>query len=383
MITAFVNGRILTTTGLSSCKAVMVEDGRIIDIIDIIDDGKIPSDATQQDLSGGLLLPGFIDVQVNGGGGVLFNDTPTVDGLRAISKAHAQFGTTGFLPTIISTDLATIEQAVGAVNQAITDGVPGVLGIHIEGPYLSPKRRGIHNPKEFPVLDETAIKVLTSLKTGKTVVTLAPDATAPHGIEMLVKAGALVCIGHSDATYEQTQAALKAGARGFTHLFNAMSPLATRAPGVVGAALDDHDSWCGIIGDGHHVHPAALRIAYACRGAHKLMLVTDAMPPVGSTVTSFMLQGQTIRAENGCCYGPDGTLAGSATDMATIFRRTLDVLAVDLPAASLLASGNAAAFLGVQDEAGVIAPGARADFVLLDQAQHVRQTWIGGAPQVS
>ncbi len=380
MITAFVNGRVLTTTGLASRKAVLVAGGRVARVVA---DGEVPSGAGKEDLCGGMLLPGFIDVQVNGGGDVLFNESPTVEGLRAIGRAHARFGTTGFMPTIISTDLATIGKAIGAVEQAIADGVPGVLGIHIEGPYLSPKRRGIHNPKEFPALDDKAIRVLSSLKAGKTLVTLAPDATSTAAVAALAGAGIIVCIGHSDATYEQAQAALRAGARGFTHLFNAMSPLGTRAPGVVGAALNDDESWCGIIADGHHVHPAALRVAFACRGPNKLMLVTDAMPPVGGATGTFTLQGRTIRAENGFCLGPDGTLAGSATDMATMFRNAMDFFAVDAAAASRLASSNAAAFLGMQDEAGAIAPGARADFVLLDESFHVRQTWIGGAPQVS
>ncbi len=379
MLTAFVNGAILTATGLGRDQAVLAEGGRILRIVPAV---AVPANAVKEDLSGGTLLPGFVDVQVNGGGGALFNESPTVDGLKAIGKAHARFGTTGFMPPIISTDLASIGNAITAVDQAIAAGVPGVLGIHIEGPYLSPKRRGIHNPKEFPALDEAAISVLSSLKRGKTMVTLAPDVVAPDAITKLCKAGVLVSIGHTDASYEQVQAALKAGACGFTHLFNAMSPLGTRAPGAVGAALDDRASWCGIIGDGHHVHPAALRVAFACRGADKLMLVTDAMPPVGSDAPSFMLQGRTIRVENGCCYGPDGTLAGSATDMAAIFRNALEIFDVDVATASRLASRNAAAFLGLQNEIGAIAPGARADFVLLNHDFAVRQTWIGGTPQV-
>lgn len=377
MTTAFVHGRILTPEGLVSNQALLTENGRILRLVAA---DSLPAGAVTIDLEGGLLLPGFIDVQVNGGGDVLFNDMPTVEGVRRIAEAHARFGTTGLLPTVISSDLATLQKAIVAVDDAIATGVPGVLGIHIEGPYLSPTRRGIHNPPEFPKLDAAGIKVLSSLKRGKTLVTLAPDATTSDDVEALTKAGVIVCIGHSDASYEQTYAALLAGARGFTHLFNAMSPLGTRAPGVVGAALDDRDSWCGIIADGHHVHPAALRVALACRGANKLMLVTDAMPPVGGAKASFTLQGRTIRAENGLCLGPDGTLAGSATDMATILRKAVAMLGIDVPTASRLASANAADFLSLSNEYGVIAPGARADFVLLNEALEVRQTWIGGTP---
>jgi N-acetylglucosamine-6-phosphate deacetylase len=371
MTTAFIHGRILTPNGIVSGRVLVGEHGRIIELA-----ATAPSDAELIDLAGGTLLPGFIDVQVNGGGGVLFNDSPTIEGLTAIAAAHAKFGTTALLPTVISTDLDGIAKSIGAVDAAMAAGVPGIIGIHIEGPYLSPKRRGIHNPKEFPKLDATAIGVLSSLRRGRTLVTLAPDVTTPDDVATLVAAGVIVCIGHSDASYDQAKAALKAGARGFTHLYNAMSPLNHRAPGVVGAALDDRDSWCGIIGDGHHVHPAALRIAFAARGANKLMLVTDAMPPVGGEPT-FVLQGRTITSRDGCCYGPDGTIAGSATDMATIVKKTAGYLNTDLPTIARLASTNAAAFLGLA-EYGVIAPGARADFVLVDEALNVVKTFIAG-----
>lgn len=375
MLTAFVNGPILTPAGLISGQAVLVERGRIAAIVA---EPAVPTDATLVDLAGGTLVPGFIDVQVNGGGGVLFNDDPSVAGLAKIATAHARFGTTGLMPTVISTGLDGIAACIAAADDAIAQGVPGILGIHIEGPYLSPKRRGIHNPKEFPQLDDAAIAVLTSLKRGKTMVTVAPDTVTADAIATLTAAGVIVCIGHSDASYDEAKAALKAGARGFTHLYNAMSPLSHRAPGVVGAALDDANSWSGIIGDGHHVHPAALRIAYACRGPDKLMLVTDAMPPVGGE-PNFVLQGRTITTRDGCCYGPDGTLAGSATDMATIVRNAVNFLGTDLATVSRLASANAAAFLGLSHEIGVIAPGARADFAVLDDSFGVRAVFIGGA----
>jgi N-acetylglucosamine-6-phosphate deacetylase len=377
MITAFSHGRILTVQGLATGHSVLSENGRIVGVIA---DDAVPRDATRIDLGGNILMPGFIDVQVNGGGGVLFNDTPTVEGLSTIAQAHAAFGTTGLMPTIISTDIASIGKAIAAVDEAISKSVPGILGIHIEGPYLSPKRRGIHNPSVFPKLDAEAVRILSSLQHGKTMVTLAPDAVSLAAVAALVEAGVIVCIGHSDASYDETKAVLNAGARGFTHLFNAMSPLQTRSPGVVGAALDDSASWCGLITDGHHVHPAAVRVAYACRGADKLMLVTDAMPPVGSTQTSFTLQGRTMRVEDGLCLGPDGTLAGSATDMATVVRKGMEFLKItDVSTAAKLSSGNAAAFLGLSGEVGTITAGARADFVLIDDAFALRQVFIGGA----
>jgi N-acetylglucosamine-6-phosphate deacetylase len=375
MTTAFVHGRILTPDGIVSGRALLCDDGRIAAVVD---DGAVPAKAERIEMNGDILMPGFIDVQVNGGGGVLFNETPTVDGLRTIAAAHAKFGTTALLPTLISTDLAGIAHGIAAVDAAIAAGVPGIIGIHIEGPYLSPKRRGIHNPKDFPKLDDAAIALLASSKRSKTLVTMAPDVTTPADVAALTRAGVIVSIGHSDADYETAQAALAAGARGFTHLFNAMSPFNHRAPGVVGAALDDRDSWCGLIGDGHHVHPAALRLAFATRGPRKLMLVTDAMPPVGGP-PSFELQGRTITTRNGCCYGPDGTLAGSATDMTTIVKKTAGYLDVDLATISRMASTNAAEFLGLANY-GVIAPGARADLVLVNDALDLQQTFPAGRP---
>jgi len=375
MLTAFLNGRILTDAGMQSGKAVLVDGATVRDIAD-----EAPKGAATFDLAGGMLLPGFIDVQVNGGGGVLFNAEPTVEGLRAIGKAHARFGTTGFLPTLVSSNLETIGKAIAAVDDAIAAGVPGVLGIHVEGPFLSPARHGIHDAGNFRKLDPGAVRVLTSLKRGKTLVTLAPEVCGTDVIEALVKAGVIVCAGHTNATYDETKDALAHGVRGFTHLFNAMSPFLQRKPGVTGAALDDTQSWCGLIADGHHVHPAAIRVAYRCKGADKIMLVTDAMPPVGSPQKTFTMQGKPIRSENGVCYGPDDTLAGTDVGMSDVVRNARAFLGVDMPALSRLASANAAAFLGL--EPVQIAAGGRADLVLVDDDFAVRQTWIGGVPQV-
>jgi N-acetylglucosamine-6-phosphate deacetylase len=375
MLTALVNGRLLTADGVVSGKSVLVDGPQLRDVV-----GATPKGTPRYDLQGDLLLPGFIDVQVNGGGGVLFNDQPSVEGLRAIGKAHARFGTAGFLPTLVSGDLATIAKAIAAVDEAIAAKVPGVLGIHVEGPFLSLKRHGIHDARNFRTIDADAVRILSSLKRGKTVVTLAPEVCGLELIAALAKAGVIVCAGHTDATYDEMRAALDHSVRGFTHLFNAMSPLAARAPGAVGAALDDADSWCGIIADGHHVHPASLRIAFACKGPDKLMLVTDAMPPVGSPQKTFDMQGKTIRAVDGACYGPDGTLAGTDVGMADVARNAQRFLKLNLPALARLSSGNAASFLGI--EPGRIAAGGRADLVLVDETFAVRQTWIGGMPQL-
>jgi N-acetylglucosamine-6-phosphate deacetylase len=325
-----------------------------------------------------MLVPGFIDVQVNGGGGVLFNDNPSLETVRAIGQAHRQFGTTGFLPTLISDDLDTIGEAIAAVQAALDAAVPGVLGMHIEGPFLNERRRGIHESKHLRVLDTSLVSLLARLRGGRTVLTLAPEMTTTDKIAELVAAGILVSAGHSDATYEQTVAAIDHGLRGFTHLFNAMARLEPRAPGIVGAALYDADTWCGIIVDGHHVDPVVLKLALRCKRHDRFMLVTDAMPPVGSPATSFFIQGRMIRVVDGICRDENGTLAGTALDMATAVRNAVSLLNLDVATAARMAAQYPAEFLGLGHELGHIAPGYRANLVALDDSLHVRKTWIDG-----
>jgi N-acetylglucosamine-6-phosphate deacetylase len=376
MAVALVNGRVLGDDGILDGRTVLVEGNRIEDVVSP-DDPRCRR-ARRHDLGGHLLLPGFLDTQVNGGGGVLFNAEPSVDAIRAIGEAHRRFGTTGFLPTLISDDLEVVARALEAVRAAMDAGVPGVLGIHIEGPYLNVARKGVHNSEKFRDLDESAIGLLTSLRGGKTLVTLAPEMTTPGIISKLAAAGVVVSAGHTNATYGEIRTALKHGLTGFTHLFNAMSQLTGRAPGVVGAALEDPDSWCGIIVDGHHVDPTVLRIALRCKRHDRFMLVTDAMPSVGAAEKSFSLQGRTISIANGVLVDEEGTLAGTHVDMASTVRNAVGLLGLELPEAARMASRNPAEFLGLGGELGRIAPGYRASLVLVDDAIEVRETWIDG-----
>ena len=310
---------------------------------------------------------------------LLFNDSPAVVGITAIAAAHRRFGTTGLLPTLISDRAEVVERAIEAVDQAMAEHVPGVLGIHIEGPHLNAAKHGIHDATKFTVIDALAIKRLSIGSQGVRLVTLAPELAPAGAIAALTARGVIVSAGHSTADYDQTRDALRAGLRGFTHLFNAMTQLTSRAPGMVGAAIEDRASWFGLIVDGVHVHPATLRIALAARGLEGAMLVTDAMPPVGGSQTSFNLMGKAIAVVDGTCRGPDGTLAGSALSMAQAFRNAIDLLGISVVEASRLASGNPATFLGLQTETGAIATGLRADLVHLDARRRVRRTWIGGA----
>ena len=376
MLTSFTNGRILTDTGFVEDRAVLVRDGRILSLPPASDAEVAAADRTV-DLGGQMLVPGFIDTQVNGGGGVLFNEQPTVEAIRAIGAAHRRYGTTGFLPTLITDDLDRVGLAMQAAGQAARD-VPGSLGIHVEGPFLNQQRKGIHDASKFRTLDERAFQLLTSASHGRTMVTLAPELTTPAMIGRLAAAGIILSAGHTDGTYEQISEAIERGLTGFTHLFNAMSQLNSRRPGAVGAALDHDGPFCGIIVDGHHVAPSSLRIALKAKGADKLMLVTDAMPSVGAESKSFLLQGRRISVVDGVCVDDKGVMAGADLDMASAVRNSVAMLGVDLPTAIRMASHVPARFLGLGHELGRIAPGYRADLVQLTDGIEVTDSWISG-----
>jgi N-acetylglucosamine-6-phosphate deacetylase len=373
---AFVNGRVLTDAGLEDGLTVLTGSAHIASVTR---SGRAPADAEEIDLDGKLLLPGFIDMQVNGGGGVLFNERPTVESIDEIGRVHRRFGTTAFLPTLVSDDLSVVAEAITATREAILAGVPGVLGIHIEGPFLNADRRGIHDASKIRHLDDDAFELLTRPSGGKTLITLAPEKTTPQMIRKLADAGVVVSAGHSNATYAEVRAALDSGLTGFTHLFNAMSPISVREPGVVGAALADAESWCSIIVDGYHVDSVVLQLALRCKRADRFILVTDAMPSVGAEVKSFNLLGRTITAKNGVCIDEDGILAGSDIDMATAIRNTVSLLHVGIGQAVRMASQYPADFLGLSREYGRIAAGCRANLVVADDDLNVLETWIDGA----
>ena len=377
---ALTHARILTAHGWRDDLAVLVEGARIAALLP---HGHEQVRAAQAvDLDGQTLLPGFIDVQVNGGGGALFNAAPTVDTIRTIGAAHRQFGTTGFLPTLISDSVAVMRAALAAVEMAFDEGVPGLLGVHLEGPWLAPARKGVHDPKWFHVPGEEELAMICAPHRGVHMVTLAPEQVPHAVIARLAAAGVIVCAGHTAADHATTRAALAAGVRGFTHLFNAMTPLGSREPGVVGAALDDPGSWCGIIVDGHHVHPASLRAAIAAKPRGKMVLVTDAMPPVGADDPSYVLNGETITVKDGICQTADGVLAGSALDMASAVRNAVHLLDLPLDEAARMASSYPADFLGLAASHGRIAVGCRADLVALDAVGRVQRSWIGGSQEL-
>lgn len=378
--TLFHNGRLFTGERIEEGRALLVEDGAILDILPA---SESICDAEEVDLRGGLLTPGFIDVQVNGGGGVLFNDAPDVPTLKTILATHRRFGVTGLLPTLISDEWSVMVRAAKAIRQGIAQGLPGLLGIHFEGPYISPLRKGVHSAERIRNVDHDALPLFTAPGLGVVMVTVAPEETSVDFIKALAQAGVRVCAGHSAADYETTKSALDAGVSCFTHLFNAMSPLDSRAPGVVGAALENESSWCGVIVDGAHVHYATLRIALRAKQPGKVMLITDAMPSVGAESKSFHLQGRDITVKDGRCTSENGVLAGADLDMATAVRNAAQHLPGGLEEALRMASLYPAQFLGMGDKLGRLAPGYQADLTLLDEQCMVLETWIGGTPSHS
>ena len=374
MIVRFHNGRVALPGGAVDAADIAVEGGAVTTV-------SAPGDTAADravDLEGGWLLPGFVDTQVNGGGGVLFNDQVDVEAIAAIGAAHARFGTTAFLPTLISDTPAQIAAALAAVDAAIEQGVPGVVGIHIEGPFINEVKRGIHEAHRIRRLDTGILATLTAPHRGRVMLTLAPELCDEEDIRTLVRHGVIVSAGHSDATYDEAQRAIAAGLSGFTHLFNAMSPLHHRNPGAVGAAFDS-DTYGGLIVDDVHLHPAVVRLAVRTKGKERIMLVTDAMPSVGTNVSEFTLQGKRIAVKDGVCIFEDGTLAGTHLDMASALRKTVEVTGLPVPDVSAMASATPAAFLSLEERIGAIAAGQRADWVWLDAGLAPRATWIGGA----
>ncbi|WP_395019227.1 N-acetylglucosamine-6-phosphate deacetylase [Dongia sp.] len=377
MATALIGATVFDGTRLRDGQAVLIEAGKITGVMP---EAKLPKGVEKQAVSG-LLAPGFIDVQVNGGGGVLFNETRTIAGIAAIGAAHRRFGTTGYLPTFITDTQASMAEAIKAADAAMQARTPGVLGIHLEGPFLNPERKGIHRADLMRSISDQDVAMIDLPAGGRVLVTLAPEKTEPATIAKLTKSGIIVAAGHTKADLATIRKAQGAGLTGITHLFNAMPPMMGREPGPVGAALEDRQLWCGLIVDLHHVSAVSLRVALAARGPERMMLVTDAMPSVGSAEDHFELLGEKIMRVDGALVNDAGTLAGSDLDMASAVRNTVRQLGVPVEDALRMASLNPAAFLRLDSELGRIALGYRADLVLLNDNYKVKATWISGARQ--
>ena len=373
---ALTNARVFDGSDFQNKQTVLVEDGLIAAV------GASSNADEQLDLDGDLIAPGFIDLQVNGGGGVLFNNEPTCEAIRQIGEAHRRFGTTGFLPTLISADIETTKKAIDASQRAISDKSPGVLGIHLEGPFLNQARRGAHNAAAVRKPERADIELLCQERLGKTLLTVAPEVVPDQAMQTLAEAGLIIFAGHTEATRDQIASALERGLRGFTHLFNAMSQITPREPGAVGAALEATEAWCGVIADGHHVHLANLRLTVAQKPG-RVFLVTDAMPTVGTGDSTFRLDGRLVQRRGSRLTLDDGTLAGSCLDMATAVRNAVQMIGLPLSEALRMASAYPAAVIGFELSHGRIATGYQADLVRLDSDLNVVGTWIAGRYQAA
>ncbi len=356
---------------------VVVLDGERIEAL--LPRQEVPADSLLQ--LPGTLAPGFIDLQVNGGGGVMLNSQPDREGVERIAGGHRATGTTAMMPTVVSDRPQVQAAAVNAVREAIAAGNRAVLGVHIEGPFFEPAKRGTHHPDMIRAPGDADIDWLCRQADLPLILTLAPEHVEPGQLRRLSEAGVLLCAGHTDADYEQICQAVANGLRGFTHLYNAMSQLGSREPGTVGAALDHDELWVGIIADGHHVHPASLRIACAAKPRDKVFLVTDAMATVGGEQPWFEIYGERIEVRDGRLVNSEGALAGAHIGMIDAVRIATEDMGLALEHSLAMAGANPAAFLGLERELGHIGPGYRADLVHFDRHYAVRDTWIAGQHQ--
>jgi N-acetylglucosamine-6-phosphate deacetylase len=358
--------------------AVLIRDGRINGVVRW---SEVPAPWPRTRLPAGVFLaPGFIDLQVNGGGGVLLNDRPTADGMRAIARAHRRYGTTACLPTLITDTHEQIRAAMAAARSAA--GRDGVVGLHLEGPFISPKRPGVHRPDRIAQPAAGDLEQMCELAgAGTSLITLAPECVPAGFIRTLASAGVRVSIGHSEASAATVMQAVEDGATGVTHLFNAMPPLSGREPGIVGAALAERRLTAGLIVDGLHVDPVSIRTAFAAKGADRIALVTDAMPTVGTALDRFQLVGRTIKLADGRLTTEEGTLAGAHLDMASAVRNAVKLAGLPLDQALRAASFTPACFLGLDKERGLLIRGARADLVALNGDLTAVATWVDGSAE--
>jgi N-acetylglucosamine-6-phosphate deacetylase len=377
----FIGASVFDGRRLHARAAVVVEGGRVAAVLP---EGEAPAGPAGERvrLGGGVLAPGFVDLQVNGGGGVLLNDAPSVDGIAAICAAHGRLGATGLLPTLVTDTPAVTRATVAAGIAAAEAGVPGFLGLHLEGPHFDPRRKGAHDPRLIRPMEEADLAVLVAAagRLPALMVTVAPEAVTVEQIATLAGASALVSLGHSDTGLAAARAGFAAGARAVTHLFNAMSPLGHREPGLVGAALDAEGVACGLIADGVHVAPEAMRVALAAkRGVDGVFLVSDAMSVAGTDMEGFLLGGRRILRHDGRLTLEDGTLAGADIDMVGSVRVLVRDVGVPLEVALAMASRVPAALIG-RDDLGRLAPGLAADLVHLDEGLGLAGVWRAGEP---
>ncbi len=376
---AYLAGSVFDGRDFHKGVALVVKEGRVAKLVPAKD---LPKGAVTRQLGPGVIAPGFVDLQVNGGGGQMFNDAPGIASLEHIASAHARLGATSILPTLITDTPEKTRQAIDAAVAATRTGLGGIVGLHLEGPHLAAARRGAHDAGLIRPMgdDDLALLLRAARALPVLMVTLAPEAVQPEQIASLSGAGVIVCLGHTDARFDDCERAMRSGARGVTHLFNAMRQSAPREPGVVGAALALGGLSAGMIADGIHVHPANMGAALRAKvGPGGIYLVSDAMACAGSEVTSFQLNGRTITRSGGRLTLEDGTLAGADLTLARAVQVMTEKVGLPLERALAMATSVPAEFAGLGDGRGHLAPGGRADFVHLDDAGALAGVWQGGA----
>jgi N-acetylglucosamine-6-phosphate deacetylase len=375
---AIAGARIFDGQAWHEDSALIVRDGSVERIAPR---GGLPAGISLIELDGGILAAGFIDLQVNGGGGVMLNDGPSLEVIRTICAAHVPFGTTALLPTLITDTPEITEAAIAAGAQAALQKVPGFLGLHLEGPHLSKARKGAHDPALIrPMTDEDETRLIAAReKMPVLLTTVAPESVDERRVAGLAGAGVIVSLGHSDTSYGTAQAMAAAGATMVTHLFNAMSQIGNREPGLAGATIDTGTLSAGLIADGIHVDPATIGIALrAKQGPARIFLVTDAMATIGTDMKSFTLNGRLIRRENGRLTLEDGTLAGADLDMISAVRFMHETIGLALDEALRMASLYPAQGVGQAVRLGHLGEGAAASIVHLSDALDVEGVWIEG-----
>lgn len=379
---ALVNGRIFTGYDILDDHAVVIADG----IIDrVCPRAMLDAALPQQDMAGAFIAPGFIDLQLNGCGGVQFNDSPealSVETLEIMQRANEKSGCTSFLPTLITSSDELMQRAVETMRAWLTTHQNQALGLHLEGPWLNREKKGTHNPALIRQPDPALVDYLCANADVITKVTLAPEQAGSEVIRQLSAAGIIVSAGHSNATYAEAKAGFSAGITFATHLYNAMSPFSGREPGLVGALFDSPDVYCGIIADGLHVNYANVRMAKRLKG-ERLILVTDATAPAGAAIDKFIFAGKTIYYRNGLCVDEHGTLSGSALTMIEAVQNSVEYCGIALDEALRMATLYPARAMGVEKQLGTVAAGKAANLTVFTRDYQIIKTFVNGESVLS
>ena len=355
-------------------KALLIDDQHIAGIVN---EDAIPTDFQVKKLEGGILSPGFIDLQVNGGGGKLFNNSPDKESLNTIISAHQYFGTTSIMPTVISDSLNILQKCTDTISNEI-DNNHSLLGIHIEGPFFNVKYRGVHQKQYINTINASYLNLFETLDKFPVMLTLAPECISIKQLKHLKSLGFKILAGHTDANYDQLEEAVKYGLDGFTHLFNAMGQISAREPGVVGSAFDFDETSASIIVDLHHVHPSLINLSFKQKPKGKLFFVSDSMATINHGEPSFELYDEVVSESNGRIINSEGKLAGSSITQIDAIKNAYQKCSIPLESAISMATLYPAEYLGVSDYIGQLKKGYRADLTHFDSNFHVQNVWLAG-----